>query len=286
MPQPTTSIHLPQPCAESWTAMTPTSTGRHCAACQKTVVDFTHKTDAEILAYFKQAGAAVPCGHFRASQLARPLQPALPPTSPAARWRGWLAAALAVWSLRAEAAGAPPVALAPPSAQQPRRQPAPVLPTRQVAGRVVRGVVRAADGRAPLAQAKVRLSGTHRTATTDANGYFRLWVPARRGPHAQQVLVVQARNFVTQAVRVPLAARAAQALKINLAFEGGQVRPDLERSTLSGAPMMLMQEVVETSPPPQDRVGRAVPLAAPAQSAPLTFYQRLTQPLRRKASAR
>ena len=73
--------------------MTPTPTGRHCAACQKTVVDFTQKTDAEILAYL--AGAAGPaCGRFRAGQLARPLQVATPGGA-APRWRAWLAALVA-----------------------------------------------------------------------------------------------------------------------------------------------------------------------------------------------
>ena len=252
MPQPTTSLHLPQPCAESWEAMTPASGGRHCAACQKTVVDFTLKTDAEILAYFKQAGADVPCGHFRASQLARPLQPAMP-ASPAPRWRGWLAAVLAVWSLRAEATGAPLAAQAPASAQHPRRKAAPAPPTRQVAGRLISGVVRADDGLAPLAQATVKLKGTHRTATTDAKGYFRLWVPAQRGPHTQQVLVVQRESFVTQTVRVPLAARAARALRISLVVDENAMQPSPNELTLDGAPMMLLGRAVPTPPTPRRR---------------------------------
>jgi len=265
--------------------MTPTSTGRHCAACQQTVVDFTHQTDAEILAYFKQAGAAVPCGRFRASQLARPLQPAVP-TSPAPRWRGWLAAALAMWSLRAEATGAPLAAPGPPSAQHPRRKAAPAPPTRQVAGRLVRGVVRAADGLAPLAQAKVRLKGTHRTATTDANGYFRLWVPARRGPHTQQVLVVQQEGFILKTVRVPLAARAAQALKINLAFDGTTIATEalLMGGITSGAP--VQEEVVAPSPstqrPPIILSGAPRQLSSPHRP----WHHHLTTPFRRDSSSR
>jgi hypothetical protein len=284
MPQPTTSIHLPQPCAESWAAMTPASGGRHCAACQQTVVDFTLKTDAEILAYFKQAGAAVPCGRFRASQLARPLQPATL-ASPAPRWRGWLAAALAMWSLRAEATGASLAAPPPLSAQHPRRQGAATPPTRQVAGRLVRGVVRTANGLAPLAQAKVRLKGTHRTATTDAHGHFRLWVPTRRGPHTQQLLVVQQEGFVAKTVRVPLAARAAQALKINLVFNELAVGPDPEGVMLGGAPMMR-EEVVETPPPAPAHHPAHVLSGAPRQQfvPHRSWYQRLTQPFRRASS--
>lgn len=93
MPQRSTSIHIPQPCHESWAAMSPTATGRHCATCQKTVVDFTQKTDVEILAYFRQAGAGHTCGHFQVGQLERPLRSKLPVARPL-RWQLWLAGLL------------------------------------------------------------------------------------------------------------------------------------------------------------------------------------------------
>ena len=78
--------------------MSPVANGRHCAACQKTVVDFTLKTDAEILAHLARAANGPTCGRFAAGQLERPLQRAAPaaPT----RWQVWLAAAVAVWGLR------------------------------------------------------------------------------------------------------------------------------------------------------------------------------------------
>ena len=97
--RPTTTLHIPQPCPESWAAMSPTGTGRHCAACAQTVVDFTLKTDAEILAYLARAGNSRTCGRFAAGQLERPLQRAAS-AAPTARWRAWLAAAVAVWGLR------------------------------------------------------------------------------------------------------------------------------------------------------------------------------------------
>lgn len=40
-------LHIPTPCHESWDAMTPTSTGRHCAACNHTVLDVTELPVAE-----------------------------------------------------------------------------------------------------------------------------------------------------------------------------------------------------------------------------------------------
>ena len=101
--RPVTSLHVPQPCAQNWDAMLPTATGRHCAACAKTVVDFTLKTDAEILAYLARTAGGRTCGRFAAGQLARPLQRAVP-VAPAARWRAWLAAVVAVWAVRESAA--------------------------------------------------------------------------------------------------------------------------------------------------------------------------------------
>ena len=51
MPQRSTAIHIPQPCPESWAAMTPTAQGRHCAVCATEVVDFTRMSEAEVLAF-------------------------------------------------------------------------------------------------------------------------------------------------------------------------------------------------------------------------------------------
>ena len=78
--------------------MTPATAGRHCAACEKTVVDFTLKTDAEILAFLAGAVSGRTCGRFAAGQLERPLQRAV--LAAPTRWRAWLAAAVAVWGLR------------------------------------------------------------------------------------------------------------------------------------------------------------------------------------------
>ncbi|AII52201.1 energy transducer TonB [Hymenobacter sp. APR13] len=71
LPLPILNVHL-QPCSENWQQMTPTAQGRHCASCQRTVFDFTDKTQADLEA----ARAASPdgrlCGRFRAEQLAPP----------------------------------------------------------------------------------------------------------------------------------------------------------------------------------------------------------------------
>lgn len=60
-------VHIPKPCSENWEAMLPAERGRYCLNCQKTVVDFTQKTDAEILAYLSNQGYT--CGRFTSSQV-------------------------------------------------------------------------------------------------------------------------------------------------------------------------------------------------------------------------
>ena len=69
----TTNLQIPNPCAEEWAAMKTTGFDcRFCAACQRNIVDFTQKTDAEILAHIRRNQGRV-CGRFRADQLSRPL---------------------------------------------------------------------------------------------------------------------------------------------------------------------------------------------------------------------
>jgi hypothetical protein len=47
-------LQIPNPCHESWDAMTPNHQGRHCASCDKTVVDVTAMAPAAARAYLGQ----------------------------------------------------------------------------------------------------------------------------------------------------------------------------------------------------------------------------------------
>jgi len=71
-------LQIPTPCHESWANMQPSDKGRHCAACQKTVVDFTAMSDTEIIRYMSRAGQNV-CGRLAPHQVNRPLIPPSPP---------------------------------------------------------------------------------------------------------------------------------------------------------------------------------------------------------------
>lgn len=75
-----TVITIPAPCTERWDEMRPSGQGRHCNACQNTVIDFTAMTDEQILNVFRHARGHTPCGRFLSSQLNRELIPARKPS--------------------------------------------------------------------------------------------------------------------------------------------------------------------------------------------------------------
>jgi len=65
------SVSIPEPCHENWDAMTPQEKGRHCNVCDKTVFDFTSKTDEQIVKTFESNNKL--CGRFKTNQLDREL---------------------------------------------------------------------------------------------------------------------------------------------------------------------------------------------------------------------
>ena len=67
------TIRIPQPCHEDWSAMQPDAKGKFCNSCQKSVHDFTAKTDAEIHTILLENKGQQVCGHFKKTQVNRPL---------------------------------------------------------------------------------------------------------------------------------------------------------------------------------------------------------------------
>lgn len=63
------TINIPEPCHEDWNKMTPKDQGRHCASCNKTVIDFTKKTDEQIIKSLESKGNL--CGRFKTQQIDR-----------------------------------------------------------------------------------------------------------------------------------------------------------------------------------------------------------------------
>ncbi|MFK7747924.1 MAG: carboxypeptidase-like regulatory domain-containing protein [Kordia sp.] len=71
MKHPELIVQIPEPCHEDWNKMSPTEKGKFCNICTKEVVDFTSKSDEELVTYFTNNGNL--CGRFDASQLNRKL---------------------------------------------------------------------------------------------------------------------------------------------------------------------------------------------------------------------
>lgn len=70
-------LSVPTPCEENWNDMPLSAGGRCCGSCQKTVVDFSLLSDAEIFAVISNSKGAV-CGHFESWQLDRAIMPGVP----------------------------------------------------------------------------------------------------------------------------------------------------------------------------------------------------------------
>jgi hypothetical protein len=71
MKHPKLTVQIPEPCHEDWYKMSPTEKGKFCHVCTKEVVDFTAKSDEEIINYFQNHGNI--CARFHDSQLNRKL---------------------------------------------------------------------------------------------------------------------------------------------------------------------------------------------------------------------
>ena len=158
------SILIPQPCAESWAAMTPDDTGRHCASCAKTVVDFSQKSTTEIMAYLAQPGHEKACGRFRAGQVSQ--LPRLISWQAAPRLAASLAVVLTLTHCTPDAPVAVPTEAKVTAAAQD--------------GQLVRGRVLDRTSRQPLAGALIICEADTLCRTrTAADGSFALVVPSR-----------------------------------------------------------------------------------------------------------
>ena len=63
-------IQISNPCHEEWAGMQADTNGKFCSSCKKSVIDFTHFTDAELKRWFNQ-NPGNSCGRFKPEQLDR-----------------------------------------------------------------------------------------------------------------------------------------------------------------------------------------------------------------------
>ncbi|MBF9141491.1 carboxypeptidase-like regulatory domain-containing protein [Hymenobacter properus] len=170
------ALRIPQPCPESWAAMTPTAQGRHCAVCATEVVDFTRMSEAEVLAFLAARSGQRVCGLAFSTQLA---------PVPASRWRRWLVAGLALlgWQPVASSCAPKPPQSPPAQASASPASDATAPETQQI---VIRGQVLDGANNTPVAGIRVLINDTEFGTTTDDKGNFELtmarsWAPIANG---------------------------------------------------------------------------------------------------------
>lgn len=64
-------LTIPKPCHENWEMMTVNEKDKFCSVCSKTVKDYTHFSDEELITSFQSANEV--CGRFTEDQLGRNL---------------------------------------------------------------------------------------------------------------------------------------------------------------------------------------------------------------------
>ena len=166
------TVTIPEPCHEDWNKMTPREQGRHCRSCNKTVIDFTSKTDEQIIKIFKAEGKL--CGRFKRQQLDREIVLARKDKN---NYLSWVAsgifAFLAFGNQDVYAQGAPKTVKV-DSVKAP-----------QIKGKIARsilnekmitGTVTTASDGLPLPRATVLIKGTTRGVQTDFDGNYKLKV--------------------------------------------------------------------------------------------------------------
>jgi len=70
MKNKTLQMQIASPCSQDWAGMKPQGAGRHCAQCDRVVMDFYDLTDSELLRLFQKHEGKL-CGRFREDQLNR-----------------------------------------------------------------------------------------------------------------------------------------------------------------------------------------------------------------------
>ncbi len=166
------SISIPEPCHEDWNKMTPKEKGRHCAACNKTVIDFTSKTDEQVIKTFENENNL--CGRFKTQQLNREMVlTRKDKNNYLSLAASGLFAFMALGHQDINAQG------------EPKTVKVDSLNTPQVNGKIatsiinqrtVSGIVTTADDGLPMPGASVIIKGTSKGAQTDFDGKYSIKV--------------------------------------------------------------------------------------------------------------
>lgn len=188
------TLSVPSPCSEDWNSFTPTETGGFCGRCQKNVIDFTHATDDEIIAFISKKPKHA-CGRFKSSQLKTYTISAAENVTP-----GFML-------LKAGVAGLLLLLISKPASAQVQMT-KPLVETHQTTDVskeqthspkiVVKGRVVSAEDNSALPGISVVQKGTANGTQTDENGMFEFTLE----PRDPNILIFSFIGLVTEEVRL------------------------------------------------------------------------------------
>lgn len=176
------SISIPTPCHERWQGMNPSQGGRFCQSCQKTVLDFTAKTDREVALFFQLAVEGT-CGRFRSDQLERPLRAQTAPNGRLGWLRSWVLLLPGLLATGASMAQSDRVLGKIAPIHQPANPVFPPPPPEVMGEPPARPLTRLVEGKItyhhgePLIGATILLQGSEHGAVSDPQGRFELRFP-------------------------------------------------------------------------------------------------------------
>jgi hypothetical protein len=224
----TTQLHIPTPCAEKWSEMAPVRQDcRHCAVCEKNIVDFSMKTDVEILEYLRQNNGKV-CGRFRNDQLGRPLLATLPLSSSRRKGLSWSIAAsvAALLSIQKTAAQAPATPTATEQVPLPAQVVSDSVPPQPEEVRTISGKLLDEEGE-PMIGASIRFA-QKRGTVSDYDGIFYLRIPVSELTANPLEIQIRYLGYFDKTVELP-----QQVVKYDLALtpENTQMIPNHESLT-------------------------------------------------------
>jgi hypothetical protein len=209
-------LSIPQPCSENWERMSPNEKGRHCTACNKTVIDFTDWSDDAIARFLSDTKHWNACGRFLSTQLERPFVLPAQPHSKLYRWV--MAAGIAAISFSAADAKAQNGMAAAKQHVPAETNPAQSRDEDGPDSLAVVGTVVDKKGE-PVMNATVRLEQNGRAiagAVTDFDGKFHLKVNSADRPTAQEYvqLIISYVGIGTMDMNLQLRANAGKTLNM------------------------------------------------------------------------
>ncbi|KAA2245464.1 carboxypeptidase-like regulatory domain-containing protein [Chitinophaga agrisoli] len=161
-------LTIPEPCMQSWNEMSPAGNGRFCAHCQKKVVDLSLMSDNAVFNILNNGTGL--CGRVSSAQLNRELVASAPPK------RAFLPAALLASFIAAVTPGSSkagqPVAT---TEQTPDTKKDKAVLMRAYEGKVVNSNTKVGIPGVTVVLKDSSIIG----ASTDANGNFRINIPAK-----------------------------------------------------------------------------------------------------------